>query len=98
LLREVLKHSTVEHVMMIEIDEMMVSLSREHLPSWSDCSMLMGSTPSCFNDPRVEVQYIDVFQWITDKFPADGSPLIAPFDAIIMMLWIHWIDTGILQS
>jgi len=70
--------------MMIEIDEMMVSLSREHLPSWSDCSMLVGSTPSCFNDPRVEVQYIDAFQWFTDNFPADGSPLIAPFDVIIM--------------
>jgi len=83
-LREVLKHSTVEHVMMIEIDEMMVSLSREHLPSWNDCSMLVGSTSSCFNDPRVEVQYIDAFQWFTDNFPADGSPLIAPFDVIIM--------------
>jgi len=83
-LREVLKHSTVEHVMMIEIDEMMVSISREYLPSWSDCSMLVGSAPSCFNDPRVEVQYRDAFQWFTDNFPVDGSPLIAPFDVIIM--------------
>ena len=83
-LREVLKHKTVEKVIMIEIDEMMVDVSRKYLPSWSDCSMLVGSAPSCFDDPRVEVQYIDAFQWFIDNYPAGSSPLIDPFDVIIM--------------
>lgn len=83
-LREVLKHKTVESVVMIEIDKMMVDVSRKYLPSWSDCSMLVGSAQSCFDDIRVEVQYIDAFQWFIDNFPSDSSPLVDTFDVIIM--------------
>jgi len=39
-LREILKHNTIETVKMIEIDEVMVNVSREFLPDWSDCSDL----------------------------------------------------------
>eukprot|EP00536_Pseudo-nitzschia_multiseries_P012036 jgi/Psemu1/207554/e_gw1.440.11.1 len=83
-LREVLKHNTVESVVMIEIDQIMVDVSRKYLPSWSDCSMLVGSAESCFDDPRVEVHYIDAFQWFIDNFPESDSPLIDSFDVIIM--------------
>lgn len=67
-LREVLKHNTVETVTMIEIDEIMVNVSREHLPEWSDCSMLVGSTPSCFDDQRVEVNFTDAIAWFIERF------------------------------
>lgn len=83
-LREVLKHKTVEAVFMVEIDEMMVRLSREFLPSWSDCSTLSGSTPNCFDDPRVELHNIDAFQWFIDNFPVGGGGSVTPFDVIIM--------------
>lgn len=83
-LREVLKHKTVENVTMIEIDEMMVDVSRKYIPSWSDCSILEGSTPSCFDDPRVEVQYRDAFAWFIDNFPPDSPALAEPFDVIVM--------------
>ena len=83
-LREVLKHKTVENVTMIEIDKGMVDISRKYIPSWSDCSMLEGSASSCFDDPRVEVQFIDAFQWFIDNFPLDKPSLIEPFDVIIM--------------
>lgn len=85
-LREVLKHKTVQQVYMIEIDEMMVSLSREYLPGWSDCSNIVGSTPSCFDDPRVELRHIDAFQWFIDNFSGenDGNGSVPPFDVIIM--------------
>mmetsp|Transcript_21922 Transcript_21922/g.52175 ORF Transcript_21922/g.52175 Transcript_21922/m.52175 type:complete len:861 (+) Transcript_21922:178-2760(+) len=83
-LREVLKHRTVENVTMIEIDEIMVEVSRQYIPSWSDCSLLEGSAPSCFDDPRVEVQYRDAFQWFIDNYPTDKPALIDPFDVIIM--------------
>ncbi len=89
-LREVLKHNTVEKVVMIDIDEQMVKLSREFLPFWSDCSMLANSTKSCFHDPRVVTHYQDAFQWFVDRFSSnnnddDGANFDEePFDVIIM--------------
>ena len=91
-LREVLKHNTVEKVIMIDIDEKMVQLSRQFLPFWSDCSMLDKSTQSCFNDPRVETYYVDAFKWFVERFSdaaqdvnVSGEELIEePFDVIIM--------------
>lgn len=83
-LREVLKHKTVERVMMIEIDKKMVELSKEYLPSWSDCSILIGSTPNCFDDPRVDLRYMDAFQWFVDTFPSDKPYEDEQFDVIIM--------------
>lgn len=78
-LREVLKHSTVKKVVMIEIDEEMVRLSREFLPEWSDCSMIDGSAQSCFDDPRAETYFVDAFEWFTSQ---DDN--MDPFDIIIM--------------
>lgn len=82
-LREVLKHNTVEKVVMIDIDQGVVDLSREFLPDWNDCSMLKGSAPSCFNDPRSEVHCTDAFAWFIERF--GGEELLEePFDVIIM--------------
>mmetsp|Transcript_20100 Transcript_20100/g.57678 ORF Transcript_20100/g.57678 Transcript_20100/m.57678 type:complete len:976 (+) Transcript_20100:148-3075(+) len=70
-LREVLKHSTLEEVKMIEIDEVMVNASREALPGWSDCSDLEGSAPSCFDDPRTDLRCEDALAWFIDRFSED---------------------------
>jgi spermidine synthase len=84
-LREVLKHKTVEKVVMIEIDEQMVALSREFLPEWSDCSMLEGSAGSCFDDPRVELYCEDAFAWFIDRFGGKAEDNVGEqFDVIIM--------------
>lgn len=88
-LREVLKHNTVEKVVMIDIDEQMVKLSREFLPFWSDCSTIINGRKSCFEDPRVETYYEDAFQWFIDRFstsqPVNGKyGKEKPFDVIIM--------------
>lgn len=87
-LREVLKHNTVEKVVMIDIDEQMVKLSREFLPFWSDCSMISNSSKSCFDDPRVETYFEDAFQWFIDRFSVDQHEAHPskeqPFDVIIM--------------
>ncbi len=82
-LREVLKHKTVEKVVMIDIDEQMVALSREYLPEWSDCSMLEGSSGSgnCFEDSRVELYCEDAFAWFIDRY---GENAGEPFDVVIM--------------
>ena len=70
-LREVLKHNTLEEVKMIEIDEVMVNVSREALPGWSDCSDLEGSASSCFDDPRTDLRCEDALAWFIDRFSDD---------------------------
>lgn len=84
-LREVLKHNTIETVTMIEIDEIMVQVSRQHIPEWSDCSNLVGRTASCFEDPRAEVYFRDAIGWFIEKF-ADRSKIkeSEKYDVIIM--------------
>eukprot|EP00816_Leptocylindrus_hargravesii_P006408 CAMPEP_0196802434 /NCGR_PEP_ID=MMETSP1362-20130617/2044_1 /TAXON_ID=163516 /ORGANISM="Leptocylindrus danicus, Strain CCMP1856" /LENGTH=672 /DNA_ID=CAMNT_0042173733 /DNA_START=281 /DNA_END=2299 /DNA_ORIENTATION=+ len=80
-LREVLKHRTVEHVKMIEIDGGVVEVSKEFLPSWSDCSDLRGSTPSCTDDPRADIRYEDAIAWFeANSSKGEKSDL---FDVII---------------
>jgi spermidine synthase len=61
-LREVLKHSTVERAVMVDIDEQLIAAAREHLPSFHQGS---------FNDPRVQLQFDDGRKFIessTDRF------------------------------
>lgn len=83
-LREVLKHKTVEKVVMVEIDKQMVDLSKEHLPFWSDCSSFVGSTVNCFDDPRVDAYYEDAFRWFIDRFSGEALVEEELFDVIIM--------------
>lgn len=84
-LREILKHDTVKQVTMIEIDKGMVDMSREYLPEWSDCSDIVGSTDSCFDDPRVRVYYQDAIAWFIDNFtPGNENDTENDFDVIIM--------------
>lgn len=67
-LREVLKHVSVEKVTMIEIDEMVVSMSRKYIPEWNDCSNLVGSAKSCFDDLRAEIVCTDAIAWFMDHY------------------------------
>ena len=73
-LREVLKHKTVTTATMIEIDKEMVNVLRKYIPEWSDCSNLVGSADSCFDDPRTELYYGDAIAWFIDRYlEYDGS-------------------------
>ena len=82
-LREVLKHNTVETAIMLEIDEIMVQVSKQYLPTWSDCSDIVGSTTSCFEDPRADVYYEDAIGWFLHRYGNDGEKA-EPLDVIIM--------------
>jgi S-adenosylmethionine decarboxylase proenzyme len=84
-LREVLKHNTVETVTMIEIDERLVNISKQYLPEWSDCSMIVGSPISCFDDPRADIHFAEAVAWFVERFSdkdrVDPGEL---YDVIIM--------------
>lgn len=83
-LREVLKHKTVETATMVEIDEEMVNVSREYIPEWSDCSSLVGSAISCYDDPRAELFPVDAIGWFMERFGANKTIETEPYDVIIM--------------
>ena len=83
-LREILKHSTIEKVVMIEIDELMVNASRQFLPEWNDCSNLVGRSKNCFDDPKVELYCEDAFAWFKDRFYSKEDITEDLFDVIIM--------------
>ena len=85
-LREVLKHSTVEEAVMIEIDESVVNLSKEHLPQWQDCSSISHHEVTaewCFDDARASVRFEDAIAYFKSNFGQTQSHE-NPFDVIIM--------------
>jgi spermidine synthase len=85
-LREVLKHRTIEEVVMIEIDEIMVNTSRKFLPEWNDCSNLVGSKGNCFDESRTKLYCEDAFKWFKDHFTGISlqNDATETFDVIIM--------------
>lgn len=84
-LREVLKHKTVDEVVMVEIDGELVEMCKEYIPEWSDCSESSGSdAASCFDDSRSNVIYDDAFKWFIDHF-GEGNGKEQTFDVIIMV-------------
>jgi spermidine synthase len=76
-LREILRHPSVHSVVMVDIDKDLVTLCREHLPSWH---------AGAFDDKRVEVRYGDARAFVertAERFdvvivditdPIEGSP------------------------
>lgn len=86
-LREVLKHSTVEEAVMIEIDEGVVDLSREHLPQWQDCSSIAHHEKAaewCFDDERVNARFEDAMAYFIDNFANDAQQEEEAYDIVIM--------------
>jgi S-adenosylmethionine decarboxylase proenzyme len=84
VLREVLKHDTVEKVVKLAVDAELTKAAQTHLPGWNDCSDLVGGTKSCFDDPRVEVHYVDPVDWITMKFSGKDVAEYDRFDIVII--------------
>lgn len=76
-LREILRHPSVETVVMVDIDAELVAMCREHLPAWHG---------GAFDDPRVQVRYGDARRHVEtsrDQFdvvinditdPIEGGP------------------------
>lgn len=86
-LREVLKHSTVEEAVMIEIDAGVVQLSKEHLPQWQDCSSISHHEDAaewCFDDTRASVRFEDAIAYFITNFGHANENREKPYDIIIM--------------
>lgn len=71
-LREVLKHKTVEKVVMVEIDDELIEIVKTHLPMMSDCSDLMGRAANCFDDKLTNLVVEDAKGWFTQRYGPDA--------------------------
>jgi len=60
--REVLRHKSVQKLVMVDIDEEFVELCKQYIPTWGE---------SAFGDARLEVLYMDINEYLascTEKF------------------------------
>ena len=74
-LREVLRHRSVESVVMVDLDEEVVELCKEHLPTWHQ---------GAFDDPRVELRHEDAHSYLentTEPFDVMILDLVDPMEA-----------------
>lgn len=57
-LRDVLKHSSVKEVTMVDIDKELVDMAKRDMPEWHQ---------GAFNDPRVTLVHTDARAWLADQ-------------------------------
>jgi len=73
--REVLRHSTVQRCVMVDIDELACDMCREHLPEWN---------AGAYEDPRFHVEYLDAKLWLEEndeKFDVIIMDICDPIEA-----------------
>ncbi len=56
-LREILRHRSVESVLMVDIDQEVVESCRTHLPQWHQ---------GAFDDPRTQLRYLDARKYLEE--------------------------------
>jgi len=56
-LREILRHKSVEYVLMVDIDREVVESSKKYLPEWHQ---------GAFDDPRVELKFLDARKYLEE--------------------------------
>mmetsp|Transcript_2438 Transcript_2438/g.5235 ORF Transcript_2438/g.5235 Transcript_2438/m.5235 type:complete len:474 (-) Transcript_2438:169-1590(-) len=74
--REVLRHNTVERIVMVDIDPEVIEVSRKHLPEWGGDAVA--------NHPKVEYIVGDVLQYLSgsnEKFDAMIIDVSDPIEA-----------------
>lgn len=64
----------------VEIDSMVIDVSKQYLPQLSNCSDFVGFEGSCFDDPRTDVVITDAVKYFTENF---GREKEGVFDVIV---------------
>jgi spermidine synthase len=99
ILREVLKHSSVEHVTMCEIDEMVIDVSKKYLPGMAEQ----------FGNPKLNLFIGDGFEFLKnhknafDVVITDSSDPVGPAESLFGKSYYQLLsesmkDGGILSS
>eukprot|EP00934_Nitzschia_sp_Nitz4_P006639 Nitzschia sp. Nitz4//scaffold50_size126154//10231//12732//NITZ4_003668-RA/size126154-augustus-gene-0.124-mRNA-1//-1//CDS//3329553647//6629//frame0 len=83
-LREVLKHNSVEKVVMVEIDEELLGIVREHMPYFANCTDFIDRADDCFEDPAADVVIDDAKSWFVQRYAQEGTRDGPAFDVVIV--------------
>lgn len=67
-LREALAHNTVEEATMVDIDEELVEMVKEHMPEWHQ---------GAFDDPRTTLLHTDARAWLQDHKGANFDVILS---------------------
>ncbi|HLK16263.1 MAG TPA: fused MFS/spermidine synthase, partial [Fimbriimonadaceae bacterium] len=67
-LREVLKHNTVTDATMVDIDQELVDMVKEHMPEWHQ---------GAFDDPRTTLLHTDARAWMAEHRGANFDVIIS---------------------
>ena len=67
-LREALKHNTVESATMVDIDEELVDMVKEHMPEWHQ---------GAFEDSRTTLVHTDARKWLEDRKGANFDVILS---------------------
>jgi spermidine synthase len=84
-IREVLKHRSVEEVVVVGADRLLLKVAREYLQGWNDCSNLDGSGSNCLDDPRVKMHYGNPSSWLSNHISRDDDDNMT-FDIVMVDL------------
>lgn len=80
VVREILKHTTVQAVTVLERDKEMIPIVREHLPMRNNCSDLIGRASNCFDDVMVQIYFEPGPQWFLDHYGQSSISSSVPFE------------------
>jgi spermidine synthase len=67
-LREALFHNTVKEAVMVDIDEELVDMVKDHMPEWHQ---------GAFEDPRTTLLHTDARQWLIDHRGANFDVILS---------------------
>lgn len=67
-LREALAHNTVEEAIMVDIDEELVDMVKEHMPEWHQ---------GAFEDPRTTLLHTDARAWLAEHKGANFDVILS---------------------
>jgi len=67
-LREALKHNTVQSATMVDIDEELVDMVKDHMPEWHQ---------GAFEDPRTTLLHTDARQWLVEHKGANFDVILS---------------------
>ena len=86
VLRQFIKHETVETVVGMEVDEMLIQLARKYLTYLMDLFDIQGSEEYFYDDELVEFIHSDIIKWFHEYHSEDVTklPRIYTFDIIII--------------
>jgi len=91
VLREVVKHESVEEVTLCDIDEAVIRVSKQHLPG-----MAIG-----FENPKVTVHIGDGFQFLKDRYNAfdaiitDASDPVGPAESLFQKEYFELLKNAL---